>query len=145
MKKIFVLIIAILTAGTTSEMIKAQVKIPPASSAQNITQSLGISNITLTYSRPNVNDRTIFGGLEPYDKVWRTGANNIPTITFESEATIAGNRVAPGTYGILTIPGKNKWTVIFSKNSEQWGAYTYKQEEDLFRLDVKTEKTAKTV
>lgn len=145
MKKIFALVIAILTVVTTSQVVEAQVKIPPLSSAQTITQSLGISNITLTYSRPNMNDRTIFGALEPYDKVWRTGANALPTIIFESEATIAGNKIAPGTYGILTIPRKDKWTVIFSKNSEQWGAYTYKQDEDLFRFDVKPEKTAKPV
>lgn len=145
MKKIFLLVIATLLVGTTSQIVEAQVKIPPLSSAQTLTQSLGISNITLTYSRPNVKDRTIFGGLEPYDKVWRTGANTVPTITFESATTIAGTKVAPGTYGILTIPRKDKWTVIFSKNSEQWGAYTYKQEEDLFRFDVESEKTAKPV
>lgn len=145
MKKIFIVVITILTIVTTSQVVEAQVKIPPVSSAQAVTQSLGISNITLKYSRPNMNDRTIFGELVPYDEVWRTGANTVSTIIFESEATIAGNKVTPGTYGILTIPRKDKWTVIFSKNSEQWGAYTYKQEEDLFRFDVKPEKTVKPV
>lgn len=122
---------------------KAQLRLPPASSSQTVTQSLGISTVTLTYSRPNLNDRKIFGGLEPYDEVWRTGANGIPTLTFDGAVTIAGTKVDAGTYGLLTIPGKDRWTVIFSKNSEQWGAYTYKQEEDLFRFEVKPERLDK--
>ena len=126
----FMMVIAINQNGN------AQVKIPPASSSQTINQSLGISTVTLVYSRPNMNGRKIFGGLEPYGKVWRTGANQIPTITFESEVTVAGNKVAPGTYGILTIPNKDKWTIIFTKNNNQWGSYTYNQAEDLFRFPV---------
>ncbi len=116
---------------------KAQLRLPPASSPQTITQGLGISTVTLTYSRPNLNGRQIFGGLEPYDNVWRTGANNIPALTFDGAVTIAGTKVEPGTYGILTIPNKDEWTVILSKNSKQWGAYSYNQEEDLFRFKVK--------
>ena len=126
----FMMVIAINQNGN------AQVKIPPASSSQTISQSLGISTVTLVYSRPNMNGRKIFGGLEPYGKVWRTGANQIPTITFESEVRVAGNKVAPGTYGILTIPNKDKWTIIFTKNNNQWGSYTYNQAEDLFRFPV---------
>ena len=122
---------------------EAQLKLPPASSSQTVTQSLGISTVTLKYSRPNMNGRKIFGGLEPYDQVWRTGANGIPILTFDDAVTIAGTRVEADTYGLLTIPGKNNWTVIFSKNSEQWGAYSYKQEEDLFRFDVKPERLGK--
>lgn len=118
----------------------AQVKLPPASSAQTITQGLGIGTVTLTYSRPNMNGRTIFGGLVPYGDVWRTGANNLPILTLDGAVTIAGTAVAAGTYGILTIPEKEKWTVILSKNSEQWGAYTYDQEEDLLRFDVTPER-----
>ncbi len=126
----FMMVIALKQNGN------AQVKIPPASSSQNISQSLGTSTITLAYSRPNMDGRKIFGSLEPYGKVWRTGANQIPKITFESEVTVAGNKVSPGTYGILTIPNKDKWTIIFSKNSNQWGSYTYNQAEDLFRFSV---------
>lgn len=118
---------------------KAQVKLPPASSSQTVTQGLGISTVTLTYSRPNMNGREIFGGLVPYDEVWRTGANSLPLLTFDGTVMIAGTPVEAGTYGLLTIPGKDKWTVIFSKNTEQWGAYSYNQEEDLFRFDVKPE------
>src|SRR5699024_4858931 len=98
----------------------AQVKIPPASSSQTIIQSLGTSKVTVVYSRPNMSERKVFGELVPYNAVWRTGANQITTITFESEVNISGNKVAAGTYGILTIPNKDKWTVIFTKNSNQW-------------------------
>lgn len=120
-------------------------KLPPASSAQTITQGLGISSVTLTYSRPNMNGRAVFGGLVPYDEVWRTGANGIPKLTFDGTVTIAGTQVEAGTYGLLTIPGKKNWTIIISKNSEQWGAYTYKQEEDLLRFEVTPEQLKKPV
>lgn len=134
-----------LVVAAMGQPVKAQVKLPPASSSQTVIQGLGIRNVTLTYSRPNVNGRKIFGELAPYDKVWRTGANGIPTIKFEDKVTVAGHAVEPGTYGLLTIPGKNEWTIIFSKNSQQWGAYSYKQEEDVLRFTVKPERLSKPV
>ena len=124
---------------------EAQVKLPPASSSQTITQGLGIGTVTLKYSRPNINDRDIFGSLVPYGEVWRTGANNVSTITFEGAVTIAGTQVEAGTYGLLTIPSKDTWTIILSKNSEQWGAYTYSQDEDRLRFDVKPDRLSKPV
>src|SRR5690606_17115090 len=117
--------------------VQAQLRLPPASSSQTIIQSLGITSVTLTYHRPNSNGRQIFGDLVPFGEVWRTGANNIPVLTFEDEVMVGGTTLAAGTYGLLTIPGKNEWTVIFSKNSNQWGAYTYTPEEDVFRFTVK--------
>lgn len=123
----------------------AQVKIPPASSSQTIIQSLGTSKVTVVYSRPNMNERKVFGELVPYNAVWRTGANQISTITFESEVNISGNKVAAGTYGILTIPNKDKWIVIFTKNNNQWGSYTYNEAEDLFRIEATTQSLATPV
>lgn len=119
------------------EQSTAQVKLPPSSSSQTITQGLGIKDIVLSYQRPNKNNRVIFGGLVPYGEVWRTGANNIPSITFAEEVSIEGNKVPAGTYGLFTIPNKNEWTIILSKNVKQWGAYQYKKEEDLLRFNVK--------
>ena len=141
MKKRF---LALLTAGiifvSLSET-QAQAKLPQSSSTTKVEQAIGIKKVTLVYQRPNLNDRVIFGGLEPYDKVWRTGANNIPSITFEEEVTIAGNKVPAGTYGIFSIPKKTgDWTIILSKNANQWGAYQYKQEEDLVRFPAKAKK-----
>ena len=112
--------VALLFVGT--EMSQAQVKLPPASSTSTISQGLGIKNISLSYQRPNMNGRKIFGALVPYNEVWRTGANNIPSITFEEEVSIEGNAVPAGTYGIFTIPSQNEWTVILSKNPKQWGS-----------------------
>lgn len=123
--------------------VAAQLKLPPASSSQTVIQSLGISTITLTYSRPNTNGRAVFTDLAPYGEVWRTGANGIPSITFDTPVTVAGSQVDAGTYGLLTIPGEDRWTVIFSKNSQQWGAYSYNQSEDLFRFEVKPEQLDK--
>lgn len=120
-----------------TETSKAQIKLPPASSTQTVTQGLGIKNIELTYQRPNKNNRVIFGELVPYGEVWRTGANNIPSITFNEEVSLEGNKVPAGTYGLFTIPNKNEWTIILSKNVKQWGAYQYNKAEDLLRFNVK--------
>lgn len=124
---------------------RAQAKFPPASSTTKIEQGIGIKKVTLVYQRPNANSRTIFGGLVPYDQVWRTGANGIPAITFEEEVTIAGNKVPAGTYGLFTIPTKGDWTIILSKNVEQWGAYQYNQNEDFLRFQAKSKQTADKV
>lgn len=132
-----ILIAALITALSFSSMTAdAQIKLPPASSSQTIVQTLGISKATLTYNRPNTNGRKIFGGLVPLGEVWRTGANNIPVLTTETDLIVAGYELPPGSYGIFTIPNENEWTVIISSNSSQWGSYTYKQEEDLFRFNV---------
>ena len=124
---------------------QAQVKLPPASSTTTITQGVGINNISLTYQRPNIKGRQVFGELVPYNEVWRTGANNIPNITFEEEVTIEGNKVPAGTYGIFTIPTASTWTIVLSKNPKQWGSYQYKSEDDLLRFTVPTQKLANKV
>ena len=140
MKKVLLSIAtaAILFLGT--EVANAQIKLPPASSTTTLIQGLGIRNIILTYQRPNMKDRQIFGDLVPYNEVWRTGANNIPTITFDEDVTIEGNLVPKGTYGLFTIPTTSDWTVILSKNPKQWGAYQYDVKDDLLRFTVPSHK-----
>lgn len=134
MKKLFVyMVLAVSIAISTAD---AQIKIPAASSATTITQGVGIHDVTLSYQRPNINGRVVFGELVPFGQVWRTGANNIPVLTFKEEVSVEGHAVPAGTYGVLTIPEQNKWTVILTKNAQQWGAYEYKQEEDFLRFDV---------
>ncbi len=110
---------------------------PQASSGQMIVQDFGLGKVTLNYSRPNVKGRLIFGDLEPYGEVWRTGANNATNITFTDEVMMDGHPVPAGTYALFTIPGKIEWTVILNKTAKQWGAYNYKKEDDLFRFAVK--------
>ena len=115
----------------------AQPHIPGASTTQTLTQEFGLGKISITYSRPNVKGRKIFGGLQPYGQVWRTGANAATTITFTENVIIEGNKVPAGTYGLFTIPTTDDWTIIINKNPHQWGAYTYKQDDDLLRFTVK--------
>ncbi len=123
----------------------AQIKLPPASSAQKVTQGLGINDVELTYNRPSMRGRQIFGGLVPYGEVWRTGANTVSSITFAESVTVAGQAVPAGTYGILTIPNPQEWTVILSKNSQQWGSYSYSEDEDQLRFKVKPTTLANAV
>ena len=110
---------------------------PPPSSAQTITQGFGLGKITLTYSRPNVKGRKIFGYTEPYDSVWRTGANAASVIVFTDDVTLEGHPVAAGQYSLFTIPNANEWTVILNKTANQWGAYDYKKADDYLRFTVK--------
>lgn len=114
----------------------AQIRVPPASSAQKVTQGLGINNVELVYNRPSMRGRQIFGDLVPYGSVWRTGANTVSAITFAEDVTVAGHEVPAGTYGILSIPTEREWTIILSKNSTQWGSYTYNADEDQLRFTV---------
>jgi hypothetical protein len=113
---------------------------PAPSSTQIITQNFGLGKITLTYARPNVKGRKIFGGMEPYNVVWRTGANSATVIKFTNEVIIDGKKVPAGEYGLFSIPGTEEWTIILNKTAKQWGAYTYKEADDFLRFKVKTDK-----
>jgi hypothetical protein len=113
-------------------------KFPQPSSGQTITQDFGLGKITLTYSRPNVKGRKIFGGMEPLGVVWRNGANAATRIKFTDAVKIEGKDLPAGEYGLFSIPGKNEWTVIFNKIADQWGAYEYKESDDVIRVKVKT-------
>ncbi len=112
-------------------------RIPEASSRQTIIQDFGLGKITIVYCRPNVKDRVIFGGINPWGQVWRTGANAATTISFTENVIMEGHSVAAGTYSLFTIPDKDTWTIILNKVVKQWGAYSYKQSEDLLRFQVK--------
>lgn len=111
--------------------------LPLRSQYAEVTQRIGVSNITIKYSRPLVNDRKIWDGLVPYGKVWRTGANTNTTITFSDAVTIEGKPLDKGTYGLHTLPNADEWTIIFSRNSTSWGSFTYNQAEDALRVTVK--------
>jgi hypothetical protein len=112
-------------------------RIPEASSTQTIIQDFGLGKVTITYSRPNVKDRKIFGGIIPYGEVWRTGANAATTITFTERVLVGGNPVPAGTYSLFSIPERGEWTIILNKTVKQWGAYSYKQADDFLRFKVK--------
>ncbi|WP_299824256.1 DUF2911 domain-containing protein [uncultured Pontibacter sp.] len=116
------------------------IKMPAASPSQKVEQVVGLSTISIDYSRPSVKGRQIFGDLEPYNQVWRTGANASTKIKFSDDVTIEGNKVPAGEYALYTIPGKEEWTVILNKNTKLWGSDGYKQEEDQARFKVKAQK-----
>ena len=131
--------LAILLAATFilfSAGSRAQIT-PQPSTSQTITQGFGLGTITLTYSRPNTKGRKIFGYVEPYGNVWRTGANWATTINFSDDVAIEGNKVPAGEYALFSIPGESQWTIILSKKVKQWGAYTYNQADDFLRFNVK--------
>jgi len=138
MKSTIKLILVLFVLVTFGENLQAQgLKLPQPSTPQTITQDFGLGKITLSYSRPNVKGRKIFGGLEPYDKVWRTGANSATVIKFTDAVKIEGKDLAAGEYALFTIPGKTEWTIIFNKGVKEWGAYTYSEANDVLRVKVK--------
>jgi hypothetical protein len=111
--------------------------LPQSSQKASVTQTVGLTNITVTYSRPGVKEREVWGKLVPYDAVWRAGANENTTISFSDEVMIDGKVLPAGTYGIHMIPAKNEWTVILSRNNWSWGSFFYDEKEDAVRTKVK--------
>lgn len=101
--------------------------------------------VRVTYSRPAKKDREIFGKLIPYDKVWRTGANEAPEIKFYRDVIIQGKTVKAGTYSLFTIPGPNEWTIILNTDLDVWGAYSYDQSRDVLRVKVPVRKFDKVI
>jgi hypothetical protein len=114
-----------------------ELNIPRVSQRGTISQRLGLTDITITYHRPEVGGREIWGKVVPYGKVWRAGANENTAITFTDDVSVEGKPLAAGTYGLHTIPDKDQWTIIFSKNSTSWGSFTYDEKEDALRVMVK--------
>ena len=114
-----------------------KVRISPKAS---VTQTVGFTEITISYSRPGVKERNIWRGLVPYDKAWRAGANEATKITFSNDVIIEGKKLSAGSYGFFTIPGKDSWIIIFNKVADQWGAFEYNETEDALRVTVKPEK-----
>jgi len=127
----------LLISVRSSRAQSAQLDLPRDSQKAVITQRIGITDITIRYHRPLVKDRQIFGKLVPYGQVWRTGANENTTIEFTDPVSIEGKPLDKGTYGLHMIPGENAWTVIFSKQTQAWGSFTYKASEDALRVSVK--------
>ena len=116
---------------------KAQRPSPP----KTATRMLDSLSINIVYNAPSVKGRTIWGALVPYGKVWRTGANEATTFEVNKPVLIEGQKLAAGKYSLFTIPGEKEWVVVFNKEAEQWGAYSYKKDSDALRVTVKPGKT----
>jgi hypothetical protein len=124
-------------AGALSALAQTDLNLPEASQLAVNKQRIGVTDITITYHRPLVKGRKIWGGLVPMDKVWRAGANENTTIEVSDPVLVEGKPLPKGTYGLHMIPGASSWTVIFSKMAMAWGSYTYDKAEDALRVDVK--------
>jgi len=132
-----VCLIVFLTAAAV--MAQPQMKLPRVSPKASLTQTIGLTDVTITYSRPSVKGRAIWGELVPYGKVWRTGANEATTIKFSDDVMINGQKLPAGTYSLHTIPDKDQWSVIFNNVADQWGSFNYDQTKDALRVTVKPE------
>jgi tetratricopeptide (TPR) repeat protein len=132
MKK-FMMTVVLIGSLLTSQ---AQLRTPAPSPLQTIKQDFGLGNIEISYSRPAMKGRKIFGDLVPYGNVWRTGANSATTLQFSDEVTIGGVKLAPGKYGLLSIPNKDSWTLIISKQTDVTSPAAYKQDMDVVRVNA---------
>lgn len=116
--------------------VDAQIDKAPASPRARLTQQVGLTEVSLDYGRPGVKGRRIFGGLEPYGRVWRTGANASTKIGFGDDVTFGGHAVPKGTYALYTIPGEAEWTVLLHGKTDLWGAGGYDEANDVARVRV---------
>jgi len=123
---------------------QSDLKLPDVSQAAEVKQRIALTDITVNYHRPLVNGRKIWGGLVPYGKVWRAGANENTTIEFSDPVSVEGKPLDKGTYGLHVIPNADSCTVIFSKTNTGWGSYSYDQKDDALRVDVKPKPLAQT-
>jgi hypothetical protein len=110
------------------------IKVPRPSPDATVTQIVGVTEIKIDYSSPGVKGRKIWGDLVPFGEVWRTGANEVTSITFSDPVIISGNQLPAGTYGIHTIPGENQWEFIFSKDTKVNGSSTFNKEKEVLRV-----------
>lgn len=128
---------AFFTSGLHAQEAKA-IEFPQASPLASIKERVGVTGVSIEYSRPSARERKIFGGLVPYGEVWRTGANAATKITFSTDVKLGGAVVPAGSYALFTIPGQTEWTAILSKVvDDQWGSYAYDKKDDQARVKVK--------
>lgn len=140
MKKITLLMLGVFA---TCSVLLAQNKQP--SPQATVEGKIGAANVKIVYCQPSARGRKMLGEHDPYGEVWRTGANDATTIEFDKPVKIEGKDLAAGKYSLFTIPNEDQWTIIINKEAKQWGAFKYKKEEDVLRVDVKPTKTASFV
>ncbi len=141
MKKILSIIAIALCNFTFAQTLTT----PQPSTTQIIKQNFALSAIELSYSRPNIKGRSVIGNLVPFGKVWRTGANGATTLTFGDDVTIGDKKIPAGKYGLLSIPDKENWTLIITKQTDVTSPAAYKETEDVVRVNVKAMITANKV
>jgi tetratricopeptide (TPR) repeat protein len=146
MKKMYAFASLLAITLAVSDQIYAQIVMPDLSPFATVTQKIGYSEIRIEYSRPSVRGRVIFGELVPYGQAWRTGANASTKIYVRETLTIQDEyKLAPGIYALYTIPDKNEWTIIISRDTWLWGVFGYKEGFDAIRFKVKPQQLKEQV
>ncbi len=115
-----------------------------ASPLKEMKGKAGNADITITYGSPSVKGRELWGGLVPFGKVWRTGANEATSFETQQDVQVGGGSLPAGKYGFFTIPESDKWTIIFNKNYQQWGSGSYSEADDVLRVEVKPKEIGTT-
>jgi hypothetical protein len=163
---VFALLLLVLYAATNaSAQTSPTLRLPRPSQKASVMQTIGVTDVTITYSRPGVKGRKIWGDapsavasgtatlddsrtrlkdapIVPYGHVWRTGANEATTFTVTDDVLINGQKLAAGTYSLHTLPGKDEWTIIFNSDAGQWGSFTYDEKKDTLRVKAKPQMVA---
>ncbi len=128
---------ALLTLGLALPTAAEDFVTPRPSPGARVQQTVGTTELSISYSRPGVKGRAIWGALVPYDKPWRTGANEATTFAVTDDITVGGQKLAAGTYSFFTLPSAGDWTVIFSRQKELWGSTDYDPKQDALRVTAK--------
>ncbi|TJY37232.1 DUF2911 domain-containing protein [Pontimicrobium aquaticum] len=127
-------------------LVVATVTFAQQSPRKQATGNIGAVAVEVDYGAPSVRDRVIWGELVPYGKVWRAGANENTTISFDKDVTVGDQKVPAGKYGLFFIPNEGEqWIIVFSKKNDAWGSNGYSKENDLIRLKVNPKKGDKSV
>lgn len=142
MKKIILTCLIILQSLLLSGQSKVQIRVTSASPSAAFEQEVGSAKIKVTYSRPLVRGRKIFGELVPFDKLWRTGASDCTVITTSEDIAFGNNVLKAGSYSIFTIPSGNEWTIIINTDTTLHGETGYDEKKDVMRFKVPVEKSA---
>lgn len=140
-KLLFTGFLALISLVNFAQTDTSKMPSPPAS----VTGKIGDANLTIKYHQPAVKGRSVWdpaGSLAPYGKVWRTGANNATTFEIDKDIKVEGKTLAKGKYGLFTIPGEKEWVIILNGKAAQWGAYSYKEADDVLRVTVPAGKSA---
>ena len=133
----FLAFVPVLLAFAPAAPAQPQLVLPDGSPKASVGQTVGLSDFTVTYHRPGVNKRKVWGSLVPYGETWRAGANENTTLSASTPFTFGGKVVPAGTYGVHMLPSEGEWTVILSSQAKAWGSYSYDQKEDVVRVAVK--------
>jgi hypothetical protein len=132
-----------LLIGLISQPVLAQLTLPEPSPSATVKQKIGFTDLTIAYSRPGVKGRTIFGGLVPYGKIWRTGASDATILTLTDPVKLGGKSLPAGNYSLFTIPNRGEWTVILNKHVGGHGLEGYDEKNDVIRFAAKSDSSTR--